>query len=116
MDTAIERIGGTLILIVSGRVDADSAESLAVWAAGQIGDADEAVILDFENVRYCSSAGLGAVMRLAKTMERRNGGFAVCTLAEAVFEVFRLTGFDRIMQVHDSRAAALAALNAGGRP
>ena len=111
MDTAIEHVGETLILVVSGRVDAANAAALSVWAARQIAAADPTVILDFEQVRYCSSAGLRAVMLLAKTVAQRRGRFAVCALAKAVEEVFRLTGFDQILRVHDSRAAAIAALN-----
>ena len=43
MEAATERDGGTLILIVSGRVDAGGADKLSAWAASQVGPADEAV-------------------------------------------------------------------------
>ena len=107
-----ERVGGTLILVVSGRVEADDADALWHRVTREIGDADTAVILDFGNVSYCSRAALRAVMLLAREMEWRGGRCAVCTLGEKLDAMFRMTGFDQVVQVHDSRAAAVAALGA----
>lgn len=114
MEMTTERVGGTLVLVVTGRLHAGNAEALADWGTGQICDADQAVVLDLEHVEYCGSAGLRAVILLARTMERRHARFAVCALQEAVHSAFHVTGFDQVVPLHDSRSAAVAALS--GRP
>ncbi|MDE0349183.1 MAG: STAS domain-containing protein [Gammaproteobacteria bacterium] len=109
MEIATERDGGTLFLTVSGRIDGLNAHEFQDSATGAIEDADGHVILDFENVSYISSAGLRAVLLIAKTVRERHAQFAVCSLTKLVDEVFRISGFDNIVPIHETRAAAVAA-------
>lgn len=109
MEIATERDGGTLFLTVSGRIDGLNAHEFQDSATGAIEDADGNVILDFENVSYISSAGLRAVLLIAKSVRERQAQFAVCSLTKLVDEVFRISGFDNIVPIHETRAAAVAA-------
>lgn len=57
-----------------------------------------------------SSAGLRAMLLIAKALARRNMAFALCSLTGPVAEVFHISGFDRIVTTHRSRHEALAAV------
>ena len=109
MDIATERDGGTLFLTVSGRIDGLNAHEFQDSATGAIEDSDGNVVLDFENVSYISSAGLRAVLLIAKSVREKHAQFAVCALTKLVDEVFRISGFDNIVPIHETRAAAVAA-------
>ena len=110
MDVTSDRQDGILWLQVSGRINILNAPQFEDMVADVIEDGDRAVILDFENLVYISSAGLYAVLKIAKIAEKRDMAFALCSLSDAIHLVFERIGFDRIMAIHSNRAAALASL------
>ena len=73
---------------------------------------DSAVILDFEQLSYISSAGLRVVLLAAKELRKQNKQFGVCSLAGSILEVFKISGFDQIIPVHASQSEAIAAVTA----
>ena len=75
-----------------------------------INETDSVVILDCEQLSYISSAGLRVVLLTARALQRQNSKFAVCSLSEQIREVFEISGFDKIIPVHATRADALGAL------
>ena len=74
-------------------------------------EAQKALILDFEQVSYISSAGLRVLLVTAKTLQGNGAELALCSLDDPIREVFGISGFDSIIPIHDSRAEALAAVN-----
>ena len=73
-------------------------------------DGDRAVILDFEQLVYISSAGLRAVLMTAKGMYRRDVGFGLCCLTDVCPGRVRHKRIsDKIITIHSTRAEAIAA-------
>ena len=68
------------------------------------------MILDFEDLTYISSAGLLVILLTAKDMRTANVKLAVCSPSQSVRDVFIISGFDQIFDLHDSRQAALSAV------
>ena len=66
------------------------------------------MVLDFEGISYISSAGLRVVLLVAKTLQKQKAKMAVCSLSESIREIFEISGFDKIIPVHGSRADAVA--------
>ena len=110
MNLTCERQDGVLWLQVSGRINILNAPQFEDLVADVIEDGDRAVVLDFENLVYISSAGLYAVLKIAKIAGKRDMAFALCSLSDAIHLVFERIGFDRIMAIHSSRAATLGSL------
>ena len=110
MNVTSERRDGVLWLNVSGRITILNAAQFEETVAGEIEDGDRAVILDFENLVYISSAGLYAVLRIAKSLWKRDAAFALCALSDDVHLVFERVGFAKIMAIHATRAEALTSL------
>ena len=75
--------------------------------------APAAVIIDCAGLEYVSSAGLRVFLLAARTSQRAGFRFALCSLQPAVREVFELSGFNRVIDVHPDRAAALTPLPQG---
>ncbi len=75
-----------------------------------IDDDDAAIILDMSGLRYISSTGLRSLLIVAKLLAEHEVRFIACSLSELVGEIFRIGGFDTIIEVQDSREDALAQL------
>ena len=110
MELTCEQQDRVLWLRVSGRINILNAEQFEREVTDAIQECDRAVILDFESVVYISSAGLYAVLRIAKMMWKRDTAFALCALSPPVHLVFERVGFVKIMAIHSTRAEALASL------
>ena len=110
MNTTFERRDGVLWFYVSGRINILNATQFEETVANEIRDGDRAVIIDLEKLVYISSAGLYAVLRIAKLMWQRDAAFALCELSDSVGLVFERIGFTKIIGIHSTRAEALASL------
>lgn len=106
-----ERTGNSLRAQPQGRIDSQTALSFQEQLLNGIDEADRIVIADLANVSYISSAGLRSVLLIAKTLRRRDVAFALCSLSVPIREVFKISGFDKIISIHDSFAAALESLS-----
>ena len=105
-----ERTGGTVVAKSYERVDGANARQFQDDLEAVIEESDRVVILDLQDLRYISSAGLRVMLLTAKGLSRQGAKFAVCSLSQPVQEVFQISGFDKIIQVHPSLDDAKAAL------
>ncbi len=112
MEVRTERHDAALVAGVEGRIDSAVVQEFEDALKVAMGDGGGAVILDLEGVSYVSSAGLRAILLVAREIWKRDATFALCALAEPVRQVFDIAGFDKIIKIHGTRAEALA--EAGG--
>ncbi len=109
MEIKTEEENGTLVVQVDGRIDGATAPEFENTIKSVISEDNLAVIVNFEGVSYISSAGLRAVLLVAKQLSQTNTKFALYSLGNLTREVFEISGFDRIIQIHGSKDEALAA-------
>ena len=110
MELKSTREGANLIVDVEGRVDGTNAMDFQSALEGAIQQSDQGVIMDMGQLQYISSAGLRVILLVAKSLQKQNAKLLGCSLSESVREIFAISGFDKIVPVHDSRADALKAL------
>ncbi len=110
MEVITERDGETLIAKTDGRVDGTNATDFQDALRNAITPDDKAVILDFGELSYISSAGLRVILLTAKDMRSANVKFAVCSLSKPVKDVFTISGFDQIIDIHDTQSEARTAV------
>ena len=111
MDVTTERQDGVLSAQVGGRIDGSNGAEFEEAIRTAIEESDRAVIMDFEKLVYISSAGLRAILLTAKSLGNRNAKFALCSLSDQIREVFEISGFDKVIAIHPSKAEALASLH-----
>ncbi|WP_426956744.1 STAS domain-containing protein [Muricoccus radiodurans] len=104
MQITEHRAGNATVAALEGRLDTATAPAteeklLALLDSGP-------VIADMEGVRYVSSAGLRVLLKTAKQAKNKGTTFSVCALQPAVREVFEISGFDKIIPNHATRAEA----------
>ena len=100
MEVRFVRIGQILIAEVDGRMDGTSARDLETAVTSAISDADQGMICDLSGVPYVSSAGLRVILIVAKRLLKQNAMFSVCGLSANVAEVFRISGFSKIISIY----------------
>ena len=108
MDIQTEQQENVLILKPQGRIDSANAHDFQQSLSAAIGDRQGAVVADFASISYMSSAGLRAILIVAKALRQRGARFALCSMTPVIADVFTISGFSKVISVLDSRAAALA--------
>jgi anti-anti-sigma factor len=99
---------GADVLTVSGRVDAERAPDLEK-AGRRILEKDYLkLIINLSAVQYLSSAGLCALLNLAKLAKARQSRLILCGPTPAVRQVLKLSGFDKILPISEELSEALA--------
>ena len=111
MQLKSERQDTILTIRVEGRIDGANAREFEEAVRTSITENDYTVIIDFEKITYISSAGLRAVLLIAKTFGKQNIKFALYSLSDSIKEIFEISGFDQIIAIFESRAKVLASLD-----
>jgi len=67
------------------------------------------VVIDLEPVRFIDSSGLGAMLSCLRQLTERHGDLKLCGLSKPVRSAFELVRLHRVLDIHPTRAAAVAA-------
>jgi len=98
------------ILSPSGRLDSHTAPGFEQEVLAAVAGGTTRMLIDFSNLQYISSAGLRIVLIGAKKMKGVGGKLALCGLSDSIADVFKISGFSSILDIHPDQASALAAL------
>lgn len=69
------------------------------------------MVLDCAGMTYVSSAGLRALLRCARLCRRQRGTLLIASLSAQPLSVLNMSGFLSVIDCHETRDAALAALS-----
>src|SRR5262249_40808575 len=99
----IEDLGDTTVVSLAGnavRLDDALAAVFAEHLARLVEQAGRRqFLLNFANVAYLSSVGLGLLITLQKQLEGAGGCFVLCNVAPAVHEVFETTRLIHLLNI-----------------
>jgi anti-anti-sigma factor len=101
-----DRLGEVEILSPKGRLDTESAGDLELAIHECLNAGASRFVLDFSGVGYVSSAGLSAVLMLAKKVDG-SGSLRLYGLTPNVRQVFDMAGFSKMLDIRNSREEAL---------
>jgi anti-anti-sigma factor len=103
---------GVIVLGVSGRIDAATAEQFKQTLLATIGDRPIRLVMDFVQVEFISSIGLRVLVVSAKRVAAVRGKMVFCGLTGPVREVFELAGFMSVVPFFPDQATAVDVLKA----
>ena len=69
------------------------------------------VLVDFQDVTFMDSSGLGALVLALKTARSAGSTLCVCAIDEQVKMLFELTSMDRVFDIFPDREAFYESLN-----
>ena len=90
-------IGDAATLIVSGRLDTQTAPELEKELDSVLSGLKE-LTFDFANLEYVSSAGLRVILKAQKAMNAQ-GSMKLTGVNDSIMEVFDITGFLDILTI-----------------
>ena len=86
----------TLTVYLEGNVDTTNAEQVGQEIDGiRTQYPDGALVLDLENLKYISSAGLRQILRLKK----KEKDYKIINCSSEIYEIFDMTGFAEMMDI-----------------
>ncbi|MDQ2816879.1 MAG: STAS domain-containing protein [Candidatus Eremiobacteraeota bacterium] len=98
------------IVRVSGEIDAYNTPAFGRSVKASLERGQAHLVLDFERVDYIDSCGLGVLIAVLKALSARRGSVHVVLAQEHLKRLLSITGLGRVLSVHDSLDAALAAV------
>jgi anti-anti-sigma factor len=107
IEVAEERNHDVLVLLPIGRLDSMNARSFESIVMEHISSGEQHLIVDFSRLDFISSAALRVVLLAARALQESKGQIILCAMKKHIKEVFRISGFDRIIAIKKSRQAAL---------
>lgn len=86
-------VGPVSVIDVKGYLDAHTAPELENVFNRLIDEKQFQVVVNFDDLKYISSAGLGVFMAYVETMRENNGDIKFSNMKENVYNIFDLLGF-----------------------
>ena len=103
--------GAVHVIAVRGELDLATAPRLCVRIDAARGAGSRRILVDLTTAQFCDSAGLRALIGSQRELAAHGGRMAIAVLADsAVGRMFALAGAHELLEIHEDRAAALAAL------
>jgi anti-sigma B factor antagonist len=99
----------TAIIDIAGEVTAASEGPLMEAYNAASGDRTRAIVLNFSELEYMNSSGIGLLVTLLVRANRQRQKVLAYGLNDHYRQIFELTRLDEAITIHDSEADALAA-------
>lgn len=82
----------------------------------QIADrvANGKLLLNFNDVKFMSSAVLGKLNNLNKKCKANSATLKLCNISPDIMQVFKITKLNKVFSIHENEEEALAAFNKKG--
>ena len=91
------REGSNYTLYLEGRLDTTTVKQFDAVLSGHL-DGVTCLVIDLEKLEYISSAGLRSLLVTQKIMNKQ-GRMIIKNANETVMEVFRVTGFQKVLTI-----------------
>jgi anti-sigma B factor antagonist len=103
--------GEISVLRVKGYLDAHTASDLEAALQKLVDERRYRVIVNFKELSYISSAGLGVFMGFIEEMRNGGGDIKLSNMSPKIFRVFDLLGFPALYEIRDDESLALASFH-----
>lgn len=107
IEVGIERDGDIVTVNVAGRLGELSALAFHDEIDRHFWNADRGLLVNMENITFISSSGLRVILFLAKQLAERRGTLVLYGLSGTVRELFVVSGFSQLLNIVESREAAM---------
>lgn len=109
MQVEVRTVGERTVVQLAGDVDVATTDRLREQVALLISEGRSDLVVDLTDVTFLDSTGLGLLVGTLKRVRLAGGDLALVVPTEAQLKVFRLTGLDQVLTIHDSLGSALRA-------
>lgn len=101
--------GGFVVVGVAGELDVYTAPVLEEALGDLVDEGKTDVVVDLTGVSFMDSTGLGLLIKALKWTREKDGTLAVVANTEKILKVFRITGLNGVIPLHETVAEAIKA-------
>jgi len=109
MEIAENKVENQIVVSLGGRIDSTAAVEFEEKLIQTIDGGARIMIVDFQKVLFISSAGLRVLLLAAKKVKPYGGKILLCGMSKDVKEVFDISGFSSIFEIHEDAEKAVEA-------
>ncbi|MBX3008692.1 MAG: STAS domain-containing protein [Melioribacteraceae bacterium] len=99
--------GSVSVIDLKGYLDAHTAPDLENVFNSLINKKQFQVVVNFNELKYISSAGLGVFMAYVETMRENSGDIKFSNMKDNVFNIFDLLGFPMLYEFYKDETDAV---------
>lgn len=102
---------GTCIIAIEGNIALDGVNEAKSYLKPHLESPDvRSIVINFDKVNFIDSSGIGLIVSIFKTMQQKEGRFALTNLSQKNMEIFSITRLNKILDIFNSESEALAKL------
>jgi anti-sigma B factor antagonist len=105
--TSVKNQGEISVVYLKGFLDAHTASNLENTFSGLIDNNQYKIVVNFKDLSYISSAGLGVFMAFIEKVRENNGDIKLTTMSDKVFNIFDLLGFPLLYEIFNTEDEAV---------
>jgi anti-sigma B factor antagonist len=105
--TSVKDKGDVSIISLKGFLDAHTAPILETNFVELINKNRYKIVVDFNELAYISSAGLGVFMAFIEKIRESNGDIKLASMNDKVYNIFDLLGFPLLYEIFKSEDEAI---------
>ena len=102
MDIQVESLGDRRIVRIKGKVTFEYCSNLQSRLDGLAEKGVREVVIDFREVPFIDSSGIGEVLRLLKRMREIGGDVTLMNPNQKLRDLFSIYRFDKFMKICDN--------------
>jgi anti-anti-sigma factor len=96
------------VLTLRGRLDGLAAPAVEEKVAALLATGPQRMVFDCSGIEYASSAGLRVFLATAKKLKTVGGRCGFASLTPPLREIFGVSGFLDVLEIHDNLESATA--------
>jgi anti-sigma B factor antagonist len=109
--TSIKDQGNINVVYLKGFLDAHTAPSLENTFSGLVDKGKYQIVVNFKDLAYISSAGLGVFMAFIEKIRENGGDIKLSSMSDKVFNIFDLLGFPLLYEIFSTEEEAVKKFN-----
>ena len=99
--------GGRTVIEVAGEIDVYTAPKLREKIAELVDEGVYDLVIDLERVEFLDSTGLGALIGGLKRVRNHDGSLSLVCTRERLLKLFRITGLNKVFDIHPDIDSAI---------
>ncbi|MCW8809374.1 MAG: STAS domain-containing protein [Ignavibacteriaceae bacterium] len=105
--TSIKENGDISVINLKGFLDAHTAPTLENNFTQLIENNKYKIVVNFEDLAYISSAGLGVFMAYIESVRENKGDIKLTNMSDKVYNIFDLLGFPLLYEIYKKEEEAV---------
>ena len=104
--------GGTLVIYLSGHLESQSSRYFFDCVTDLIEAGNTKIVIDFADLGYISSIGLGGLIRARSKAAKAGGTICLAGIENHLLDLFQMVKFDQVFNLYRTEQDAIAAMEA----